>query len=318
MGTRLYSKRASAHKRAGGASWRRGDSIGPVSGIVAALALSSALLSAAATILIRQGLRGSSPYTGVWINMAVGTICLWAAVLLTGGLGRPTPSAIALFVLAGLIGTVAGRVLRFFAIDAVGASITGAFMNVTPVVSSGLAILLLGERVTAPIVFGTVVIVAGATLLSTGGHRLGVRPAHLWLPILSATCFGIVAVLRKMGLSGIAPVPGTAVNVTTALVVFTGFLVASGQSGAMVCRGPSLVYFVDAGVTENLGVFLVVLALSVGTVSVVAPLTNVTPLFVIVFSLLFLRGIETLNARVIGGSALIMVGACLITALGGR
>jgi uncharacterized membrane protein len=294
------------------------DSIGPVSGTVAALALSSALLSAAATILIRHGLRGYGPYTGVWINMAVGTVCLWVAVLFTGGLGRPTPTAIALFVLAGLIGTVAGRVLRFFAIEAVGASITGAFMNVMPLVSSGLAIVFLGERVTLPVVAGTLVIVAGATLLSTGGRRLGVRPVKLWLPILSATCFGIVAILRKLGLSGMAPVPGTAVNVTTALVVFTGFLLASGQRDAMACRGRSLLYFVAAGVTENLGVFLVVLALSIGTVSVVAPLTNVTPLFVIVFSLLFLRGIETLNARVIGGAVLIVVGASLITALGNR
>lgn len=289
-----------------------------MSGTVAALALLSALLSAAATILIRQGLRGYGPYTGAWINMAVGTVCLWVAVPFTGGMGRPTPTALALFVLAGLIGTVAGRLLRFFAIDAVGASITGAFMNVTPLVSSGLAILLLGEHVTLPIVLGTLVIVAGATLLSTGGRSLGVRPAQLWLPILSATCFGIVAILRKLGLSGMAAVPGTAVNVTTALVVFTGFLLASGQSRAMVCRGPSLVYFLAAGVTENLGVFLVVLALSLGTVSVVAPLTNATPLFVIVFSLLFLRGIEVLNARVIGGSVLIVVGAVLITALGGR
>lgn len=289
-----------------------------MSGTVAALALSSALLSAAATIFIRQGLRGYGPYTGVWINMAVGTVCLWVAVLFTGGLGRPTPTAVALFVLAGLIGTVAGRVLRFFAIEAVGASITGAFMNVMPLVSSGLAIVFLGERVTLPVVAGTLVIVAGATLLSTGGRRLGVRPVQLWLPILSATCFGIVAILRKLGLSGMAPVPGTAVNVTTALVVFTGFLLASGQRGAMTCRGRSLFYFIAAGVTENLGVFLVVLALSIGTVSVVAPLTNVTPLFVIVFSLLFLRGIEALNARVIGGAVLIVVGACLITALGGR
>jgi DME family drug/metabolite transporter len=289
-----------------------------VSGTVAALALSSALLSAAATVLIRQGLRGSGPYTGVWINMLVGTVCLWAAVFLTGGVGRPTPTAVGLFILAGLIGTVAGRVLRFFAIEAVGASITGAFMNVTPLVSSGLAILLLGEHVTVPIVAGTLVIVAGATLLSFGGRSLGVRPVQLWLPILSATCFGIVAIVRKLGLSGMGPVPGTAVNVTTALAVFTGFLLASGQGRLMACRGPSLAYFIAAGVTENLGVFLVVLALSVGTVSVVAPLTNVTPLFVILFSLLFLRGIESLNARVIGGSALIVVGAVLVTALGGR
>ena len=99
-----------------------------MSGTVAALALSSAFLSAAATILIRQGLRGYGPYTGVWINMLVGTVCLWVAVLVTGGLGRPTPTAFALFVLAGLIGTVAGRVLRFFAIETVGASITGGYV----------------------------------------------------------------------------------------------------------------------------------------------------------------------------------------------
>jgi DME family drug/metabolite transporter len=289
-----------------------------VSGPVAALALSSALLSAAATVLIRQGLRGYGPMTGVWLNMLVGTVGLWVAVLFTGGVGRPTLTAVGLFVLAGLIGTVAGRVLRFMAIEAVGASITGAFANVTPLVSSALAILLLGEDVTVPIVLGTLVIVAGATLLSSGGQRLGVRPVQLWLPILSATCFGIVAILRKIALGGMAPVPGTAVNVTTALIAFTGYLVASGQSGAMVCRGRSLTYFVAAGVAENAGVFLVVLALSLGTVSVVAPLTNVTPLFVIVFSLVFLRGIEALNARVIGGSALIVVGAILITALGGR
>ena len=289
-----------------------------MSGTVAALALSSALLSSAATIFIRQGLRGYGPYTGVWINMLVGSVCLWIAVLFTGGIGQPTLTAFALFVLAGLIGTVAGRVLRFFAIERVGASITGAFTNVTPLVSSGLAILLLGEHVTIPIVAGTLVIVAGATLLSTGGRSLGVRPAQLWLPILSAACFGIVAILRKIALAGMAPIPGTAVNVTTALVVFTGFLLASGQRDAMICRGPSLAYFLAAGVTENLSVFLVVLALSIGTVSVVAPLTNVTPLFVILFSVLFLRGVETLNARVVAGAALIVVGAILITALGGR
>jgi DME family drug/metabolite transporter len=289
-----------------------------VSGTVAALALSSALLSAAATVLIRQGLRGYGPMTGVWLNMLVGTIGLWLAVFVTSGIGRPAPRAVGLFILAGLIGTVAGRVLRFMAIEAVGASITGAFANVTPLVSSALAILLLGEEVTLFVVLGTLVIVAGATLLSFGGRSLGVRPVQLWLPILSATCFGIVAILRKVALGGMAPVPGTAVNVTTALVAFTGYLLASGQARAMACRGPSLAYFVAAGVTENAGVFLVVLALSVGTVSVVAPLTNVTPLFVIVFSLLFLRGIESLNARVIGGSVLIVVGAVMITALGGR
>jgi drug/metabolite transporter, DME family len=289
-----------------------------VSVSVPALALISAMLSAIATILIRHGLIGYSAYTGFWINLVVGTACLWLGVLFTGGMGSPTPQALMLFVLAGLIGTVAGRLLRFFSIEIVGASITAGFMNVTPLVSSGLAIVLLGERLTGPIVVGTLVIVLGSTLLSTGGQRLGLRPAQLLLPALSATCFGVVAILRKVGLSGMGAVPGTAVNVTTALVAFTGFLMASGQGGAMACRGRSLVYFIAAGVAENVSVFLVVVALGMGAVSVVAPLQNVTPIFVLFLSVVFLRGIEVLNARVIGGTALIVVGAWLITALGGR
>jgi drug/metabolite transporter, DME family len=285
---------------------------------VPALALTSALLSAAATILIRHGLIRHSAYTGFWINLVVGTACLWLAVPFTGGVGPVTPLAIALFVLAGLIGTVAGRLTRFLAIETVGASITAGFMNVTPLVSSGLAILVLGEHLTIPILIGTVVIVIGSTLLSTGGRKLGLRPAQLLLPAVSATCFGVVAILRKIALSGMAPVPGTAVNVTTALIAFTAFLLATGQGDAMACRGRSLVYFVAAGVAENVSVFMVVLALSMGAVSVVAPLQNVTPIFVLFLSVVFLRGIEALNARVVGGTVLIVIGAWLITALAGR
>lgn len=289
-----------------------------VSGIVATLALSSAFLSAAATILIRYGLQRYGPYTGVWINVLVGTVGLWLAVLVTGGLGHPSPRSLLFFVLAGLIGTVAGRLLRFLAIEAVGAAISAGFTNITPLVSSCLAIVVLGEHVTLPIVVGTLVIVAGTTVLSMGGRVLGVRPVLLWLPALSATCFGVVAILRKIGLGGAAPIPGAAVNVSTAMVAFTAFLLATGQARAMRCSGRSLVYFILAGLAENLSVFLVILSLSFGAVSVVAPLQNVTPIFTLLLSAAFLRGIEMLNARVIGGTLLIVLGAFLITALGGR
>src|SRR5256884_9159493 len=140
---------------------------------VHALALVSALCSAGATVFIGQGLRGRGPYTGFWINLVVGTVGLWAAVLLTGGFGRLSATGIAFFVLAGLIGTVAGRLLRFVSIEKVGASIAAALINLHPLFATGVAILLLGERVTAPILAGTGVIVLGAILLSIGGVPRG-------------------------------------------------------------------------------------------------------------------------------------------------
>ena len=223
-----------------------------------------------------------------------------------------------MFALAGLIGTTGGRLLRFVSIEKVGASISAALINLNPLVSTGLAVLLLGEHVTLPILAGTVVIVAGTTLLSIGGRRLGMRPGQLALPLLSAVCFGVVAILRKAGLGHTGPVLGSAINASTALVAFTAFLLVSGQRGAMVCRGRSLAYFAAAGVAENAAVFLTVVALGLGTVSVVTPLTATMPIFVLFMTFAFLRGVERLTARIVLGTLLIVLGVYLITALAGR
>ena len=282
---------------------------------VPAVALASALVSASATILLRRGLRYDGPYTAVWMNLAVGTVLVWLAVALTGGFGRPSVRGIAVFALAGLIGTVGGRVFRFKGIELVGAAIAAALINLSPLVSSALAIVVLGEHVTLPILTGTLVIVAGTTLLSSGGKSRGVRPRQLLVPLASAACFGVVAVLRKIGLADMGPVAGFAVNVSAAFLAFTAFLLTAGQSGAMTCRRESIPYFVAAGVAENLSVLLVIVALTAGSVSVVAPLSSVSPIFVLVLSFFFLRGIELLNARIVAGTILIVAGVYLLTAL---
>jgi drug/metabolite transporter (DMT)-like permease len=290
----------------------------PVPRIVPVLALTSALVSAGATIFIRQGLRTSGPLTGFWINLVMGVVALWAAVALTGGPGPVSAKAFAYFVLAGLLGTVAGRLFRFLAIDRVGASVATALINLNPMIATILAIVLLGERVTAPIVIGTLVIVAGTTLLSLSGQHLGFRPRLLWLPILSATCFGMVSILRKLGLGGAGPIIGTALNVTTAAVAFGAFMLATGQRDALIARGRPLLYFAAAGFMENTAVFLNIVALGMGTVSVVTPLYGTSPIFVLLLSFFFLRGVEVLTARVVTGTVLIVLGIYLISALAGR
>ncbi len=277
-----------------------------VPAIVPALALAAALLSATATIFVRQGLRRGDPYTGVWINMIVGAVGLWICVIGTGGIGKVSLRSLLLFASAGLIGTVGGRLSRFLAIEKVGAAVAAAVGNLTPLIASLLAILLL------------VVIVVGTVLLSTSGQRLGFRPWQIVLPLTSATCFGIVAIIRKVALGEMGPVLGTAINVTTAMIAFSTLMLASGHHGLRKCRGRTLVYFVAAGITENAGVFLTIVALGFGAVSVVMPLASSTPIFVLLFTPFFLRGVEILTARVAVGTVLIVLGVYLITALAGR
>ena len=279
------------------------------------LALAAAFTSAVATVLIRQGLRSGTPYAGFYVNLVVGTALLWAVMLWRGPSGPIELRGVAFFVLAGLIGTVAGRLLRFVAIDKVGASVSAALNNMFPFVAAILAIVVLGERVTPAIAVGTVVIVVGAILLSGSSRRVGFARRDLVYPILSATCFGVVSILRKIGLGQMGPIEGFTVNVTTALVAFSAFLFVSGTRGALACDRRGLAYFALAGVTENASVFMLLLALQAGTVSVVTPLSGTAPVFALLLSYLFLRGIETLTWSMVAGTVAIVAGVYLITAL---
>ena len=280
---------------------------------VHALALGGAVCSAVSTILIRQGLRASNAYTGLWINVIVGTVGLWGAVFLMVPFDAFHLSAVPFFVLSGVLGTVVGRLFRFVSIEAVGAPVAASITNLNAFIAVGLAILFLGERVTLPILAGTLVIVLGTVLLSLSGRRVGFRLRHLIYPFLCASCFGAVAIIRKVGLSQTGPLFGSAINVTTALIAFTTFLLVSGNQQALVCKGRSLRYFIGAGVAENAGVFLNIVALSLGQVSVVTPLYGTAPLFVLLMTFIFLRGLETLTWRIVVGSLLIVFGVYLLT-----
>jgi uncharacterized membrane protein len=245
----------------------------------------------------------------------VGTAGIWLSVLVLAPAERADLRGILYFALAGLVGTTAGRLLRFVSIERVGASVSSALINLYPFVAAGLAILLLGETVTAPIVAGTAVIVAGTILLSVSGSILGFRPSRLVFPFLSAGCFGAVSILRKLGLGGTGPILGFAINVTTAMIAFTAFLAATGRLRDFRCDRRSLGPLIAAGVFENAGVLCIVLALRAGSVSVVAPLAGTTPLFVLALSWIFLRDLESISVRLVVGTSLIVLGVYLITAL---
>ena len=276
------------------------------------LALASALCSAVSTMLIQRGLRHSNFYAGFWINVVVGMVGLWAVVLLVVPHDDYHWSAVPYFVLSGLVGTAAGRLFRVVAIGKVGAPVAASINNLSPFIATGLAILLLAERVTLPILLGTLVIVLGTILLSLSGKHVGFRVWYLLYPLLSASCFGVVAILRKLGLGHAGPLFDSAINNTSAMIAATVFVLASGKRQALVCDGRSLLYFIGGGIAENTGVFLVLLALGFGEVSVVIPLAGTAPLFVLLLTVLFLGG-EQLSGRVVVGAVLIVLGVFLLT-----
>jgi uncharacterized membrane protein len=277
------------------------------------MALSSALCTASATILIQRGLRGSSFYAGAWVNVVVGAVAAWSAAAWLVPVEEFTWRAVPYFALSGLIGTTGGRLFRVLAIQKVGAPVAAAVNNMTPLVASGLAILFLGEHVTLPIVGGTLVIVVGTILLSSSGRYIGFRVPDLAYPFIAASCFGTVQILRKLGLASAGPLLGATINVTAALIAVTGFVAASGNLGSLRCSRRSLLYFIGGGIAENGGVFLLLLALGFGDVSVVVPLAGTAPLFVLGLAYLIPSEKSNLGWRIVAGVVLIVLGVGLLS-----
>jgi uncharacterized membrane protein len=277
------------------------------------LALGSALCAALSTFLIQRGLQRSNFYAGAWINVVVGALAAWTATLLLVPWQAYTWRAVPYFVFSGVVGTAGGRLFRVLAIQKVGAPVAAAVNNLAPLVATVLAIVILGEHVTPPILAGTLVIVGGTILLSLSGRYVGFRARHLAYPFIAASCFGIVAIVRKLGLSTAGPLFDAAINVTAALLASTTFVAASGNLGSLRCDRRSLLWFIAGGIAENTGVFLVLLALGFGDVSVVIPLAGTAPLFVLLIAYLFPSEANRLNWRVIVGAGLIVLGVGLLT-----
>src|SRR5215210_4245076 len=218
------------------------------------LALASALFSAIGTMLIQRGLVRANFYAGFWINVAVGVVGLWTAVLLFVPFEAWDWSALPYFVFSGVVGTACGRLFRVAAIDKVGAPVAAAVTNLAPLIATALAVLLLHERVTLAIVTGTLVIVTGTVLLSLSGKAVGFPARYLIYPFLAATCFGIVQIARKLGLSEASPLFDAALNITAAMIASTAFVIATGKLHALRCDRTSLLYLMAGGVAENTGV----------------------------------------------------------------
>src|SRR5436190_937791 len=231
------------------------------------IALASACFSAIGTMLIQRGLRHSNFYAGFWINIAVGVVGLWSAVLLFVPPEEWDWSGLPYFIVSGIVGTACGRLFRVAAIEKVGGPVAAAIGNLAPLIATGLAIALLGEQVTVAILTGTLVIVLGTILLSLSGKHVGFPARFLIYPFLAAICFGVVQIARKLGLSQAGPLFDAALNISAAMVASTAFVIASGNLRSLLVERTSLLFLSLGGAAENTGVLLVIVALGLGNAS---------------------------------------------------
>jgi uncharacterized membrane protein len=279
------------------------------------IAILSAVGWAGDSILVRFGLRGSNIFAAMLVSYGVSVACAWTYLLTTTSLEFLHSPAMVYYLISGCLQPLFARALYYEGITRIGVARASPLRGVEPFFAALAGILVFAEEPGLAVYCGTTLIVTSLWLIS--GKQKGEdkwRLIDTLYPIGAALISAISQTLRKQALI-IIPDPFVAVAVVTtvSLVLLLGFIVSTGRSEQLRMDLHSAKFFFAAALTAATAQVLNFIALGNGQLSVIIPLLNTTPLFAVLLSLLFLRGVETVNARIIMGAGLMVAGIVLIT-----
>lgn len=278
-------------------------------------ALGTAVAFAASTVLVRVGVKGSNPLTALVVTTGVNVVVLWTLSFVLYDIVIDL-WAWRWFILAGIFAPVLGRLANYVGIQRIGVNLVSPISNTNPLITVVFAVVILGEHLPLGGYAGVLLAVGGAVVLSTvhGTEVMHIRRRDMLFPVLGAFIYGSVQILRELGTDLIAePVVGAAVNLTTSFVLIVFGLAISGRLRSLVAPHQDLHVFGAAGVVSSLGLASLYAALSLGQVAVVAPILNASPLFVLLFTSLFVREDELFTPQIFVGTVGIVLGVVLLT-----
>lgn len=282
------------------------------------LTLILCLITAVSRILLKRGIEGSNALTGMVFSLVIGWLALTTIAVATVPLAAFNLKGVLFFALIGLVAPPVVRYLTYIGVERVGAARSDPVRALTPLFAILFAMLFLGEKAGPAVFWGTLLIIFGVYFLSREG---GVpylsgrkwRKTDLLFPFGAAVLAGLVANMRKWG-GGVLPSPVLAATVaaTSAIFVFGIFLGVTGRwRNVKLGRASGKLLFLSGLLTSATDV-LDLMALNRGRVSVVVPMLATTPLFIIVLSHFFLKGIEKITLYLVAGAITIIGGVELI------
>ncbi len=285
----------------------------------AAFALLSAALFAGNALCVRLGLRGSTATTATLLSVATNLTALWALAAARGSLARIAHPAAGVFLLAGMFAPALARLTYYESLTLIGVARAATISNTTPLFSALLAVPVLGERLNWRIAAGTVLVVAGVVLAVRQASEPGAGRAAgssgvsgALLALNTAVMASISFMLRKIGLRMLPdPVLGAALTVTGSLLVLLPYAASRWRREPLRADRPSLGWLVAGGLLTTGGFLAYYLALHLGDVVRITPLSNTTPLFAVALLYAF-RQVETVAPATALGAVLAVAGVLLV------
>ena len=289
-------------------------------------AMASSLCFASSNICVARGSRPGAGDNGAFVSLLITTAIaggLWAALGLARGFEPVTARALAWFAGAGVFTAFIGRVFFYAAIERVGAMRSSTTKRLIPFFAVILGVAVLGERLTAGMVAGVVLIGASFAVLlrssargTAGEAPRSVLRAGYAYGAVSALGYATGYLLRKMGLAD-APdaLLGAAVGCLTGALLFlatAAFKEDYAQAVRSTFAHPS-VLLLAAGVLSTFGQVFYFAALGESPMSRVALVTSIEVFITLFLGTLFLRRREAVTPALLLAAGLGVAGtACVI------
>ncbi|MFQ5693046.1 MAG: EamA family transporter [Nitrospinota bacterium] len=282
------------------------------------LALSAAVLIGAGEFSAHFGLRHVRPLSGVFLGTCFQFLTLLTVVALRGTWEVIDWRGPALFFLVGVLHPGAYLLALLSAIDRLGPARAITARATSPFFGVALAVAFLAERPSLPVYAGLVLIAGGVMTLAGGGGRGRARRGDWLFAFLAAFFSGLAPAVTKVALGlGTDPVLGALFAMAGGLIsIAAAHSVIEPRSGGKVwlraIPARASLAFLPMGVLTGGAYIAWFAALSWGTVSVVLPLVQTSPLVAILLSRVFLQREERVDVRLILSALSIVTGAVLV------
>jgi drug/metabolite transporter (DMT)-like permease len=272
---------------------------------------------AIASLLAQRGYHLAAAPWGAWITLVGNTVVLTAAHFIFYSDTSLWVAENLIFVMVGLLVPGVARVLSFRGLRVLGSSITSTIVNTTPVFSTLLAVIVLGERPPPLVIAGVVLTVGGLITVSWGGSAARYSKVELIFPSLCALIFALKDIILRWSLAdgGSQPIFSAAIAAATSTIEI--FLLNRYFYREKFALPPFNVagWFIGSGLFTGGSFLFMYLAFSLEQVSVVAPLINSYVVFVLALTPLMARRIEIVTWRTVIGATMV-VGGIFFVSLG--
>ncbi|MDE0332271.1 MAG: EamA family transporter [Nitrospinae bacterium] len=284
------------------------------------LAVATSFSYSITLITVRRAMTTGSPLMSIIVLNSLVSIAGLATAAMLGTLATTNARALGWFALTGMAGHGTGSLIFFSAIERLGVSRATAVHASSPLWGVVFAVIILGEAPGIHVLLGTLGIVGGVFLLSwpekkrAGGGSQNYSRRDYLLPLSSSVCYATVPVFAKLGLAEHeAPYLGFGVAFGAGLLLMLA--ARRMMPGGGVIRGNAqTIKALLVGLPFNIvAAFLMWTAFVAGMVSSVLPLSRMTPLWVILFSFLFLGKIERVVLKTVAAACLVVAGGVMIT-----